>query len=468
MPVIDFEYKPLEVHRPFHISTAAERAMFGAFGSGKTYGLMAEGLALGLEQPGSHILITRKTVPELRDTTEQVFFEVMPHSLYKLCEIRRAGGHVESCTLPNGTKYIFRSMDDWKKHKSLNLAYILWDEADEFTEEDYLGMQSRIRQTIALGEMNEGAKITRRGMVLATNPNGHDWLWRRFINAPMPGTSYFTSTSFDNPFLPPSFLQQLMEYPEPWIKRYVLCQFDDFAGQVYEEFSYELNMIDPIPPNKIPLDAMFWMGMDPGTRNNTAGLWAYVDNEHNRLVGVTDYIDNGMAAAIHAQAWRRIEAQNKMKVTKRIADPTIMKRDAGTQLTLDDYYRREGFHFQLGPVREAVRVPLLGQLILPRRFVFMRGSDHCDRTAEQIANLKWKELSPQQRALGVDAPEKVLKRDSDLVDCAQYLASGFVKPAILKVPDKPKDLNAEIWESVKKDLRKKATKSSSRGDGVIV
>lgn len=451
---INFEYKPLEIHKPFHESRAKHRCLIGAVGSGKTYALCAEGLKLGLQQPGSHILVTRKTAPELRDTTEPVFLEIIPADLLKLCDIKRSGGHLESVTLPNGTKYIFRSMDDWQKHKSLNLAFILWDEADEFSEEDYIGMGTRLRQTVPLGAENRRLKlkIDRKGHVMATNPNGRDWVHKNFVDlgTRMPGRDWFKSTSFDNPFLPEDFLIDLLNMPEPWIKRYVLCQFDDFAGQVYESFSYAENMIDPIPRSKLGTMPVFWQGFDPGIRNNTASLWVYVDVENARLIGVREYIGSGMAATDHAREFRRIENEYQMRghVRARIADPSITKRDQGTAIALEDYYKKEGFRFDHGPVSEKQRVPILGQMIHNRKFLLMRGE--CDQTADQIANLRWKELTPAQKKQGVDAPESVLKKNSDLVDTAQYVCSRYLKPAKIKVKSKLSQHDQEIWQHVKK------------------
>lgn len=470
MARIDFSYKPLGVHAPFHQSLAAERLLVGAFGSGKTWGLMAEAQAIGLEQPGAHIMITRKTVPELRDTTEQVFFEILPPELRKKCKILRSGGHVESCTFPNGTKYIFRSMPDWNEHRSLNLAWIVWDEFNEFSEEEYNGMMSRIRQVTPLGERNVGRKITRRGMIMATNPNGHDWIWKRFVNegTRYPNTAWFKSTSFDNPFLPASFIEQLLQYPEPWIKRYVLCQFDDFSGQVYEDWSWEHNMIDPIPREKLMVPE-FWMAFDPGMRANTGAVWGYVDRANNRIVITKDYLGSGTAAAHHAGEFRRIEHSYKMggHVRRRIADPNIMERDKGTARDLHSYYQAEGFNFTLGPRSAKVRIPALQNMVANRNIVVMRGTEFAERTAEQIAGARWKDLTPQQKATGIDAPEQVLKKDMELPDCCQYLATQWLVPAKLKKVPVKSQFEAEVWANVKNKLAR-AGKAPAPAEGVIL
>jgi phage terminase large subunit len=76
--VIDFEYKPLSVFQPFHRSAARHRCIIGGYGSGKSKAGVAEMIAWGLEHPGSEFLITRKTVPALKSTTEKMFLDSLP------------------------------------------------------------------------------------------------------------------------------------------------------------------------------------------------------------------------------------------------------------------------------------------------------------------------------------------------------------------------------------------------------
>lgn len=454
---ITFDYQPIPVHEPFHRSTAYERCLFGAFGSGKTYSICAEAIAFGLEQPGSRILITRRTIPELRDTTETVFFDILPSELFRAGEAKRIGGHYERFTLPNGSTFLFRSIDDWIKHKSLNVAAIAWDELDEFDEETYLGMLSRIRQKEPTKEGREygAGPITRRGTWAATNPNGKDWTYRRFVDdsSKAERSEAFFSTSFDNPHLPPEYLHSLMQYPEPWIRRYVLCQFDDFAGQIYENWGWDTHVIDPL--GDYGSNPVFWMALDPGTRNPTAGLWAYLDRANHRLVGIAEYEQSDLAASVHAESFRRIEAKHRMRVAWRVADPnSITVRDRGSNMGLDTQYARLGFNFSLGPKSYKVRIPMLGQLIETRQFVVTKD---CPRTYEAIKNYQWVDLTPHMRAQGIDAPEKPLKKDEHLVDCAQYLSSRYVKPLVIPTPKADETFSDEIHKAIQKKIRSRRT-----------
>jgi PBSX family phage terminase large subunit len=466
---IDFAYRPIPVHSPFHASRAYERALFGAFGSGKTYGICAEAIAWALEQPGIRGLVTRRTVPELRDTTETVFFELLPDELYRADEVRRAGGHVERFIFPNGSEVLFRSIDDWNKHKSLNVGFIAWDEADEFDEETYLGMSSRVRQRepTPAGRRYGATEITRRGMWCASNPSGHNWLYRRFIdpNTFKPNTAWWRSTSFDNPYLPPEYIESLLGYPEQWVRRYVLCQFDDFAGQIYPDWGWDTHVVEPSSIRPQP-GSVFWMAMDPGTRSPTAGLWVYVDQPARTLYGIAEYQENYTSANEHAQAWRAIEAKNRMKVDWRVSDPgSLPVRDRGSNMSLQDQYRRLGFNFTLGPRRHVDRIPMLGQLIHMKRFKVTR---NCPQAYEQIKNYKWEEITPAMRTKGVDPPERPLKKDDHLVDCAQYLSSRWVRPMAPRARPREETFSQEVYRTIRKNLREKRIAHPSHDIGVVV
>lgn len=457
---IDFHYRPIPVHTPFHQSTAYERAMFGAVGSGKTYAICSEAIAWCLEQPGIRGLITRKTIPELRDTTETVFFDILPYELRQAGHIRRMGGHISDFTFPNGSKVLFRSIDDWEKHKSLNVGFIAWDEADEFDLETYRGMSTRVRQKDPTTEaLQQGAgPITRRGMWLATNPAGHNWLYKRFIDKGsddyQAASDYFTSTSFDNPYLSPDYMDSLMSLPDAWVRRYVLCQFDDFGGQIYEEWGWDTHVIPArsLAGNTFSRGQMFWMGMDPGMRSPTAGLWVWLNPETREMIAVREYEETNVAAPAHAREWRRIEAELKGTVKWRVADPAIMRRDLGTNMSLHSQYQRLGYNFQLGPKQHGQRIPALGQLIHLGRFKI---TDACPLTYEAVKQYKWADLSPAAKAKGADAPEKPFKHNDHLVDCAQYLSSRWIKPPKSLVRSREPDLNDEIRATIKKQMRRK-------------
>jgi len=459
---INFDYQPLPVHAGFHQSLAYERALFGAFGSGKTFGGIAEVIAWCLEQPGIEGLVSRKTVAELRDTTEKEFFAMLPPELAAAGTTRRTGGHTERFIFPNGSHVLFRSIDDWNKLRSMNLGFIFFDEADEFDEETYMGMKSRVRQVhpTAEGKALGAGKIRRRGVWTASNPGGHNWLWRKFVKEGARDSEFWRSTSFDNPYLPPDFIASLLEYPDPWIRRYVLCQFDDFAGQIYEDWGWDTHVVDP---PKVDRDNVYWMGMDPGTRSPTAGLWVYVTPER-RLIGVAEYEQPHRQVHQHVEEWRKIEALYAPNVRRRIADPSIATKDRGNNMGLDTQYSRQGYHFDMGPKSYGDRIPALGAMISQGRFKL---SKNCPLTYEAIKDYKWAELTPQQKMKKAEASEKPVKYNDHLVDTSQYLASIWVPP--MSKANKPKrNVDSDVHDMIRKKVDTDRKRRAQMGQGVVV
>jgi PBSX family phage terminase large subunit len=478
-----FKYEALRVMRPFHASTARHRLVVGGYGSGKSHGVCAEAIALGLQHPGLEVLVMRKTVPALKKTTERIFLSLLPPEFLAECVQKRAGGHLESLQFPNGSLFWFQGCDDWKKHRSLNLGLIVFDEADEFTSEDYDGLQSRLRQSEPTAEAQAlgHTKVTYNGNLLASNPWGHNWVWEYFVDVGgqrhKRDSSYFTSTSFDNPYLPRETLQEWLDMPDPWVRRFVLCSFDEFAGAIYPEWSYDTHVVPPLkgPDGKYRYDAagsFFRMGYDPGsgtvnaqtgavTGSLNAAVWCYYDPKTHRLIAVAEYGEGNAAVRKHAMAWRRIEATHGMRVQVRIADPgSVNNRDRGSNMKLADLYRREGFPFQIGPNKVADRVWTLGELIASGRFVV---TTECPRLYEQILSYRFEDLTPSQIEKGREL--KPLKKDVDLVDAAQYAVSRYVPPPPVEPKPVPEeDAHAqEVHAAIQKQIKRKRGRNARSG-----
>lgn len=447
------EYDALEAFDPFHQFAGREGALIGGYGSGKSVALCAELLKQALEQGGSEWLLARKVVNSLAITTEKTFLDMLPAALLKQSHLTRGGGHVQYMDLPNGSRIHFKGLDDWRKIKSLNLAGFFLDEADEIDQESYEGLKSRIRQTHPLKAAGRPrSDIIRSGIIrIAMNPNGHDYYWQHFIEHQARSgpknqivgngdRMAFLSTSLDNPYNPFSYIEDLLNMPEPWVRRYVFCSFDDFQGVIYPEWDWKSDyVIDPY--GYYDPRGLFLMGMDPGTQNPTAGVWCYVDHQLGALVGVAEYLAPGIDVSSHVHAWRRIEANGshnmsrhpgRMRVSRRIADPSIATRDRGSMTTLESLYARHQFHFEHGPKNIPDRLPPLGELIHTKRF---KVTKELEGVYEQLKNYRYEDLTPNQIEKGVEA--KPLKRNVDLVDAVQYISSRWISPAVtrpLRVP----------------------------------
>jgi hypothetical protein len=476
MASVTVPYAPNPAQAPFHRSRAFERLLVGGFGSGKSYTIVAEAIAWMLEQPGIRGCIARATVPALKASTEAIFIDLLPPELWEKCQTSKSGGHFDTITFPNGSEVQFKSLHDWKRLRSINYGFLAIDEADEIDNETYEGMLARIRQVdpTAAGRKQGATKITRRGVWMAMNPSGHSWHWERFVrDAAGTDREWFRTTSLDNPYLPPEYIETLLTYPPQWIKRYVLAAWDDFAGQIYEAWSdrsivprYPIDALARAP--QYPAHSTFWMGLDPGMRDPTAGLWVCVERQPRfRLVGVAEYQEASLDVVEHTRAFRRIESKHRLKVTKRIADPNrINIRDNTTPTKLSDAYRRRGYNFSLGPSRFDDRIPALGTLIANGQFVV---TDDCPMTYESIRDARWKDLMPAAAARGEAPPDEPEKgKNRHLCDAAEYLAGQHKAPvrAAPVYPDHMPDWQREVLDTIRKDKAKAAQPERREVEGI--
>jgi PBSX family phage terminase large subunit len=457
---VEFGYKPMPIQVPFHESSAYERVLVGAMGSGKSYAVIAEAIAWCLEQPGIRGAICRKTIPELRLSVEPIFKQLIPSELWSAGKQSHLGGHLDSYQFANGSIIYFISLDDWTKHRGLNLGFLAFDELNLIDLDSYNGMLSRVRQRDITAEAKEYGythEITRRGVFGSTNPSGHDWIWQRFhpdSKDRMKNTEIFFSTTLDNPHLPPEYLESLLSMPSSYVRRFVLCSFEDFAGMIYEDWTSEHIVPRPRIEDR-DANTGFWMSVDPGTMAPTAALWVQTDPDRNRLIGIAEYEMPGLAVPAHAANWRRIEAEKKMRVTTRIGDPgSITQRDRGTMLPLQTQYQKQGFTFQLGSNDQDARIISLGTMISQHRFVL---TEDCPLTFEAIKQYQWKELSPAAKRAGEEGKATVLKKNTHLVECAQYL-SQRITPGLSRkeMQRRLTDFDAEVHQNIRRQMSRTA------------
>jgi PBSX family phage terminase large subunit len=483
MPQIQLPYKPFPIHEAYHRTRAREKAAIGAVGSGKTIALCADAIQLGLQQPGSRIMIARQTIPALRDTTETEFVNLIATppdedadeymTLWDLCvrgpgpglgQVSRLGGHIDRIVFPNGTEFLFRSLDNWRKHMSLNLAAVYIDEASECEIDAYYGLQTRLRQMQPTpmarkqGVRWDPLRI-RQHIALATNPNGHDWIWELFVHKATRDRRYFRSTSFDNPTLympdgsPSPYLFSLLAMPEMWVRRYVLCEFDAFAGQVLP-FDPSKHVVPAFP---VPDHWERAMGLDWGLRNPTAVVWWarepgtttwYQYREwqtYDPLDPIARDSYQTLSAPQVAAVIKSIEGTEKIKY--RAADPAIKARQGETTKSNQYWFDMAGVHFEMGAKEYDPRITAMTHMLHAGELKIM---DSCPLTAMALQQYRWEDMAVMKG----DAPEKPLKKHDHLVDATGYIATLFHQAITLRPAPKIETLSDEIWKQVGKQVRR--------------
>lgn len=157
--------------RQFISAAQPNAAYVGGQGSGKSIALCATAILNAIDDPNGYSLIGRLNMPALETTTMKTFLELVPEGVGDWLVSKKM------FRFSNGHEMIFRHLDITEPKieghiKSLNLSAAYVDEATEISQDVYNLLIGRIRRKTA----------KRRIMRLASNPAGHDWVWRHFFD----------------------------------------------------------------------------------------------------------------------------------------------------------------------------------------------------------------------------------------------------------------------------------------------
>ncbi len=403
---------PLPTQLKFHQSKAKERVLAGGWGSGKTRALILE-MSKDIIIPNNYILIGRLDMNELMSSTLRDFLEVYEPIIVSHNKQERI------IEFPNGTLVYYTNLDEArdavKKIQSLNLGAVVLDQLEEISENVYIALVGRLRR-----------QGTRRMIYSAMNPNGHDWIYNRFIVNKHPDREIFITTTLENIYLPKDYVDSLMQMPEQWVKRYVYCSFDEWEGMVYEKYNETKHKIPMYTPS---VYENHYIVLDYGFRNPTAILWISVDYDGIARVWDEYYEANQLIQDL-AEVIKYRHRDIYERATLLIDPSAYHTRQDGK--TINDEFMTYGVYF------------------LPADNVLMQGIDrvnslfandklficeNCVNTLKEISNYRWKAFN---RTIKRNYPEEPLKKDDHAMDCLRYFANYLNTPKKISFTKIPK------------------------------
>lgn len=403
-------YDPLPAQSDFHASNAKYRLYAGGFGSGKTLCGSQEAIQLALRYPNNFGLVGAQTYPNLRDTTQRTFLEVVPHPVLKGGRLETAFNKSEnSLEFYNGSVVIFRSMDDPNKYKCLNLGFFYIDELSEVAEDIWMMLESRLRRN----------NVPRRTGFGTTNPEGGSWVYSKFVQNQSENYSYFQAPTTENIYLPEDYVQGLLDsYPESWVKRYIYADWSAFEGQVFPDFHssypYVIPHVNPDPEHPV------YFGLDHGLHNPTAALWGSVNPDTGTLYVYQEYYETNQLVEHHAA---NIKFMSKdTSIFGHWIDPSTQNRNAVTGKSVRGEYLRHGvpvipgnndLHAGIHKISEYLKKNKDGQ---PKLVI----SERCEHLIEELSQYRWQKAKP-----GQNEPEKPHAYKDHTVDALRYMIMGI-------------------------------------------
>lgn len=235
--VIKFQHKVIyDIRKKFDYSTGVQEILLsGSVGSAKSL-LMAHIIATHMIlNPGAHVGIGRLSMPALKGTLFNLFVEHLGDMPMKVTE------NTAKVKLPNGSKLTSFSWQD-KKYKKVRSHEFSMFAMEEGTENDTPDAYKEIMSRI--GRMSN---IDEKLMITATNPSDPShWLYERFWTDTNEKRHVYLSNTFENPFLPQSYIDDLEKnFTEREARRMLHGEWLELSKDVvYYEYKSEIHKID--------------------------------------------------------------------------------------------------------------------------------------------------------------------------------------------------------------------------------
>lgn len=178
------------------------------------------------------ILVIRKVGATLKDSVLQLFKDTLSRwNILQYCTINQSSFSV---SLPNGSVFLFKGLDDNEKIKSIaGITDIFIEEATEISQDDFTQLDLRLRE-----------KANNQEIYLSFNPvSKANWCYRYwFDNTPPIGTFILKTTYKDNRFLPDKYvesLEQMKKSNPTYYKIYAMGEFASLDKLVFNNWNVQ-------------------------------------------------------------------------------------------------------------------------------------------------------------------------------------------------------------------------------------
>ncbi|MGH9582083.1 MAG: phage terminase large subunit, partial [Bryobacteraceae bacterium] len=198
-------YEPLPSQSQFEQLRTRLKGFSGSVGSGKSAALCFEAVRQAYLNRGRKGLLAAPTLAMLRDATVAGLVEMLEHFDIDF-DTKKADGELVIKSA-HGT-ILLRSLDEPERLRGTNLAWFGIDELSYAREESWLRLEARLRDPKAKSLCG----------FAAWTPQGHDWIYKRFVRTSVSGYGCIQAKPFENRFLldkTPDYYERLESSYDP-------------------------------------------------------------------------------------------------------------------------------------------------------------------------------------------------------------------------------------------------------------
>ncbi len=319
----------------------------GPVGSGKSAALCFEVVRGCYTNRGLQGVLAAPTFAMLRDASLTSLFELMEIQDIDF-ELRKADGEL-TLKAPSST-VLLRSLDEPERMRGTNLAWFGVDELSYAREEAWLRLEARLRDPKAERLCGFGV----------WTPQGHDWLYKRFIQKPVSGHACVRAKPFENRFVlekTPDYYERLeSSYDPKFYRQEVLGEYlNSRVDRVYHCFSRAIHLVrHAYDPQKCLLWALDF---------NVAPMSSVLlQQDKGRLVVIDEIV---LERATTEEACQEFENRYKGHAAGLDVFGDASGRNMHTTGTTD-YTMLQGFLYRTGFRNVRIRVPSKNPPVLNR------------------------------------------------------------------------------------------------------
>lgn len=258
---------------------------YGGGSSGKSHGVVQKVVIKSLQdwKYPRKILWLRKVGATIADSLFQdVKSCLIDFKVWELCEWNKTDNRV---TLPNGSVFLFKGMDNSEKIKSIkDISDVVMEEASEFVMNDYTQLTLRLREK----------KHLNKQIFLMFNPVSKlNWVYKYFFaGEPHSNTLIKQSSYKDNKFLDEMTKQNLEDLANrnpAYYKIYALGEFATLDKRVFPK--YDTDILNKDDLKHLPS----YFALDYGYINDpSAFIHVKIDKKNKKLYILEEYVKTGM------------------------------------------------------------------------------------------------------------------------------------------------------------------------------
>ena len=357
--------------------------LVGGYGSSKSYHVATK-LLLKLASEKRLALVVREVYDTIRDSCFSLFEEVaLRIGIYDHLKFKTSPMQV---IFPNGSKIIFKGLDNPQKLESINGVSIVWlEECSECKYEAYKELLGRLRH-----------KELSNHIICSTNPVGTDnWTYSHFFKndennkivlddeilylnriVKTNNTYYHHSTCEDNAFLPKSYIDELNQMREYDFDLYRVARLGHYGAngeKVLPQFKVlEHDKVMDFA-NKCP-SRYIKTGMDFGfVTSYNAVIQMAIDDKNKDLYIFNEYYSKGKT---DDEIAKEIEEFKNFIIIADNAEPKSIA-----------YFNRLGYKMKACKKFAGSRLANTKKI---KRFKNIYCSDKCKHTIKELKNLTYK------------------------------------------------------------------------------